>query len=651
MYNDESGDVMEHSFIKEWKKENYKILHRMYPEVSKKEINKFLDKEVKKYLKNPDCEIDNNYIGKTIKTNLLSVIDWIKDTKPICAGHGVFFKNQHEVISPLAIMIQKFLTSRKAFKKRLKDFDPTSYEYATFDRKQLAEKVNANAIYGASGNVVSFLFNMYTAASVTGSGQSLISTTEQAFEGFLSNNVIFNSINECYTFLNNILSEKYEMNMSFLRNVDHDKLIKRLSDMFYRVTNDDINSITEFVYNLSQEEINKIYYKNNLYEFSIHPEILALLTNIVRYTEEFKDPNEIPEESEVYLSKLWSYYKQFVLYNHSPINRIQRLKNDTRKTVLTIDTDSNFLHLDPWVHFMYNNVIKDDYRCADKDIDTLKFISVNTMAFCITNMMKEVLGKYTADVNIPKDYRHFINIKNEFLMSRVILASKKKRYITSIRLREGSEIWPEKLDTKGMDYMKSTTPENVKARFESIIKTRLLESKEINPALIIQDLAKFEKEIIDSLKNGEKEYLIPKSVKELEAYADPFKEQGVRAIAAWNYIYPDQEIRLPAKVDLVKLLLTDEMDLEKLKNVNREVYEIVKENIFNNPNEKIANKGLAVLAVPRNIEKLPEWTVPFIDYDTVTYNILKKFYPVLESVNLETIKTSGKEYYSNILNI
>ena len=107
-------------------------------------LSKMHKAETSSYIKKEDREknlifgfYEDNYIGKTIKTNLLSVIDWIKDTKPICAGHGVFFKNQHEVISPLAIMIQKFLTSRKAFKKRLKDFDPTSYEYATFDRKQL----------------------------------------------------------------------------------------------------------------------------------------------------------------------------------------------------------------------------------------------------------------------------------------------------------------------------------------------------------------------------------------------------------------------------------------------------------------------------------------------------------------------------------
>lgn len=642
---------MQHTFIKKWKKEQRKILRRMYPDVSNKEIKKFLNMEVDKYLYNPECKIDNNYIGKTINTTLLDCIDWIEETKPICAGHGVFFKNQHEVKSPLAIMINKFLVLRKSFKKRLKDFDPTSYEYATFDRRQLSEKVNANAIYGASGNVVSFLFNMYTCASVTGTGQSLISTTEQAFEGFLSNNIIFNSINECYTFLNHILDEEYTMDTKFLRDVDYNKLLDRLTGMFYKVTNDDIHSLNEFIYSLTQEEVNRIYYKNNLYEFSMHPEILALLTNIVRYTDEFKDPNEIPESSEEYLNKLWKYYKTFVLYNHSPINRIQRLKNDVRKTVLTIDTDSNFLYLDPWVKFMYNNVIRDDYRCEDKDEDTLKFISVNTLAFVITNMMKEVLGNYTATSNIPEDHRHFINIKNEFLMSRVILASKKKRYITSIRLREGSEIYPEKLDIKGHDFMKSSTTEEVKARFDKIIKKRLVEPKKIDVSLILKDLAEFEKEIIDSLKNGEKQYVIPKSVKELDAYAEPLREQGVRAIVAWNYIYPDLEITLPAKVDIIKLLLTDEDDLEKLKFVDRKIYDIVKEKIFNNPEQKIASKGLGVIAIPRNVDKIPEWMIHFIDYDTVTYNILKKFYPVLESVSLETIKTSGKEYYSNILNI
>ena len=102
------------------------------------------------------------------------------------------------------------------------------------------------------------------------------------------------------------------------------------------------------------------------------------------------------------------------------------------------------------------------------------------------------------------------------------------------------------------DFIKSTATEETKERFLGIIKKRILGVKDINVANIITELESVEQDIIESLKNGEKTYVTPKSVKELEAYADGgIREQGVRAIIAWNAIYPDMEIDLPAKIDIV----------------------------------------------------------------------------------------------------
>lgn len=639
-------------FIKEWKRENRKMLKRMHPEFSKKEINSFLDEIIEKCLKNPNCMIDNNYANVNMKSNLLEVYNWIKLTKPICGGYGVFYKNQHEVMNPLAIMIQKFLTSRAAFKGKLKFIkDKTSYEYKTYDRKQMSEKVNANSIYGTFGNVISFLYNKYTAPSVTGSGQSLISTTELAFEAFMANNVAFNNINECVTFINNIISEKYVYETSILEDIPIEKVMMRLIDMFYDYKDSYEDVLYSMLSSLTQEELNKIYYKNNLYEFSKIPKIIIILTHIVNGCDEFKDPNKVPDSIKDYLKDLWSYYEDFVFYNHSPINRIQRLKNDKRKCVITIDTDSNMLNLNPWVEFMFDNIIVPNNLCETRDREQLRFISINTMSYVITNMIGGVLGEYTKNANIPEEYRSKINMKNEFLFSRMILASKKKKYVSSIRLREGDEIYPEKIDVKGMEFMKSTATEETKERFKNIVKDRILHSKTINISRVLQDLETVESEIIDSLKNGEKTYLIPKSVKELGAYADPLKEQGIRAIIAWNYLYPDNSIELPAKVDIVKLTLNDERELQKLKHKNMDIYNIIEKNILNNPDKKISSKGLPVVAIPRNIDKVPEWMINFIDYDTLAFNVLKKFYPILESLGLETIKTSKKEYFSNIINL
>lgn len=648
-------NIKKSSFLKEWRKINLNALSRMYPEVDPKDIKKFLNEQIEKNLVNPDCEIHNNYIHKSIKSNLLEVIDWIRTTNPICGGHGVFYKNQNEITNALSQMILKFLTSRKKFKGQLRFIkDKNSYEYKTYDRKQLSEKIMANSIYGSLGNVMSFIYNAYTAPSVTGTGQSLISTTCTAFEAFMANNIAFNNINECITYLDNIMSEKHSMDDSFCIDVSMDDVFHHLVDMFYDYKPEYGDVLIDYIYSLPQNMLNRIYYKNNLYEFSKHPEILELLENIVLNTEEFKDPNKLPEQIVPYLNKLWSYYNEFVLYNHFAFNRIQRLKNDKRKCVLTIDTDSNMLDLNPWVEFMSENVINQNEELRCRDTDQLRFISINTMAFVITNMIGTVLGKYTKGANIPKEYRGYINMKNEFLFSRMVLASKKKKYITSVRLREGDEIYPEKLDVKGFEFMKSSATEDTKQYFLNIIRKELIENQgDINIPSILRRLENLEEEILDSLKNGDKKYLTPKSVKEANAYKDghALREQGFRGICIWNYLYPDMPIELPAKIDIVKVTLDNERNLNKLKEINSDIYNKIMKHIVNNINPDISSKLVPVIAIPRNVDKIPDWIIPFIDYDTITVDVLKKFYPVLESLGLQIIKTAKKEYYSNIINI
>ena len=201
------------------------------------------------------------------------------------------------------------------------------------------------------------------------------------------------------------------------------------------------------------------------------------------------------------------------------------------------------------------------------------------------------------------------------------------------------------------DFAKSSTREETMKYFMNIVKERLLYVKEINISDILRDLEKFEGIILNSLKNGEKSFLIPKSVKELEAYKDPFKEQGVRAVLAWNYLFPAMLIQLPEKIDIVKVNMRNEKEIEPLKEIDKKIHEKIVKNIFKNPNKKIADKGIEVIAIPRNIEKIPDWILPFIDYDTIVNDNISRFYSVLESLGIETIKTSGKRYFTNILKI
>ena len=167
-------------FVTEWKIAAREKIKMSRPDLTDKEIDKYLDGIVESRLKNPPCQLDNNYCNKTIDSNLLAIYDWITVNHPIIGGYGVFFRNQNQSVNNIARMIRKFLETRTAIKNRMKRnlelYGPDSYEYKQDDRLQGAEKVNANACYGAGGSSVSFSYNLYAAAATTATAQSLIST-------------------------------------------------------------------------------------------------------------------------------------------------------------------------------------------------------------------------------------------------------------------------------------------------------------------------------------------------------------------------------------------------------------------------------------------------------------------------------------------
>ena len=69
------------------------------------------------------------------------------------------------------------------------------------------------------------------------------------------------------------------------------------------------------------------------------------------------------------------------------------------------------------------------------------------------------------------------------------------------------------------------------------------------------------------------------------------------------------QLFVPTKVDIVKLTLTEDKNLERLKRDFPDIFKIVDKKILNNHDKRIADKGLAVIAIPRNIDKIPDWII------------------------------------------
>ena len=133
-------------FIDLWKKQMEESLLRINPDLDKDIIDEVLNEEIKEKIQLPEVVLDNNFTGETRDTNLLSVLDWVIDRKPLIAGNGTFYKNQHEAINPIAAMLDGFLKERKALKKKMFAIDdPESDVYKDLDRGQQNQKILCNS--------------------------------------------------------------------------------------------------------------------------------------------------------------------------------------------------------------------------------------------------------------------------------------------------------------------------------------------------------------------------------------------------------------------------------------------------------------------------------------------------------------------------
>ena len=100
-------------------------------------------------------------------------------------------------------------------------------------------------------------------------------------ENFMGNNVKFIDLEDCMFYINNIISEKHNMKSDFLDNVDHDAVLDYLKGRFFDFKPEYEYPIFKILINISQDDLNRIYYKNNIYKFNGLRKIRMLLTKVL----------------------------------------------------------------------------------------------------------------------------------------------------------------------------------------------------------------------------------------------------------------------------------------------------------------------------------------------------------------------------------
>lgn len=649
--------MSDHKFLKEWKQYQTDMIKTVHPEWDDKDIDKYLDKVIDKNLKDPECALVNNYLHKSAKCFTLDLYDYIHKTKPIMAGGGVLFKNQHEAINPPSKFLDGSMTKRKGIKKKLKELKPGSYEYQTADRAQSTEKVVANSYYGASGNIHSPFYNLFTALATTATGQSLISTMMCSFESFYANNIKFYSTSDALAYIRNSLDKNldYSIEIVDMPKISNEKLLEKFFSMYRSDIRDkelhDPNNVRILqlaISNLSEKEKQEVYYSSYLFEFLTIPSVKDIIKKIVCETKSFKDPNAVPPDIKDDLKYLWKVLLYWIVYNHPVYNRINRLKFEKRKVVVTIDTDSNMLNIDKWMKFVENNIDLSDAKTQDDNEQM--YIRCNSLCYILTKYTQVILKTYCKNAHIPDDFAPRLNMKNEYLYKRMVLTENKKSYTGIIRLREGRELLPEKLDTKGIAYMKSTATKVTSDFCKKLVKEDILYAKHISGTEILKKIKNFARFIEKDIAEGNKTFLNPLSVKNPEAYDKPFSNQGVRGTYIWNKVYPEMTISLPDKVTIAKVKMEKLANIEDLKIKEPKIYKILVDTVYSNDTCVFKDKGINVIAIPATVDKVPLWITEYIDKDKIISDNISKIYPILTSLGISTLDTrSNQPHFTNII--
>jgi hypothetical protein len=202
---------------------------------------------------------------------------------------------------------------------------------------------------------------------------------------FLNNNVKFGSLDEVLEFINHVSKEKYERKFDDRLILSHIPSVEEcfakviLSCGYRWVPNDkEMDIIWRVLNNLDQEDINRVYYKNNLFEFASNTKIMNLITGMLKKLKRpFYTSSEVPPEIADDLNYLLDLMMEYVYYRYMFIDRIDRCVNMIRSVVMVSDTDSTIISTDGWYRFIAEQIKGQEFRIANFCKDPVTFTEID----------------------------------------------------------------------------------------------------------------------------------------------------------------------------------------------------------------------------------------------------------------------------------
>jgi hypothetical protein len=692
--------MIESSTANYYKQEVLEALRLSFPGLYEHELVEAVNYSIMKRGGDSPAVLDNNYTKVKEKTTLWQVTDYIMSREPIITVSGVMFKKHGSVPNPFVMLIQEFLNQRGYYKDQMFMYPKGSENFEKYNILQLSEKVSGNAMYGASGNHTSIFYNLYVAQSITMQGRSCIAAAIMLFEATMANNVKFSSLNEVITFINNVRREPVGIYNDSI--IDSDK-VPNVEEVFFKIlyssgfywipTEKEMTLIWDILNRCTQHELNKLFYKNNLFWFVDNTMVMNKIIQILSTLDvPFIDPNKPPQEVKDMMDELYQMIYEWVYYDKQYMDRIDRTENMYRCVSMLTDTDSCFISFDGWYRYILDKTFNIPMKIKEIEIDEktaevkpafetrydydfyrdeiiemqdyvrpdvitpqvgFRCSIINILASIMGKLAIDYMGKYSDNSNSTTCYdgskrKSFFILKNEFQLKRALITDGKKNYCAYQERQESSIIPKEKaLAITGMPIKKVGVPDSTKAALQRILMENILDNPgQISQVEIVKQLAILEKQIVQAIHDGSKEYFKPERIKAKMAYDNPMRESGVKASVVYNELKDDNEE--PIDLTTRNSILNIKIDINK-KNVEtlKEKYPNVYEKAVTLMQKKEFAKGITGIAILED-KVVPEWVKDYIDYTTIVNDNLHTF--PCEAIGIDRREKDAINY-TNILRL
>lgn len=608
-----------------------------------------------------------NYIKEAIKDDdviVPSFTTYIRDNKQ---------KSIHSEF--MASNTKKRSVYKKAAFKAKQDGDMDTYN--NMNSMQKATKILNNSLSGVYGSKSTILNNPSAHYTLTSMTRCISSIGNSVTESFIYGNKHFKdkdvTLNYITTVIQNINIDNVKICIRKFKL--HIPTVDEVMDMLensYKWYWRDVDleqEVRSYVETLTDEERVAVMYTNDIWHMRIYnPELIRnIITELITiHTDPTLSANVMDNVPELYqiltkfilnkeiqglnidykqleneelgakifgttvhilrvMKAIDKLFKTFFLTNILPPS-IAYVKEMFRDGIVLSDTDSTCCSYDKWVEWY-----GDDSKGA-----AIAGTMVTFLTLCIENGLYQL----SKNMNISKDKRKVLAMKNEFYWPVFIAANTNKHYYATVTIQEGNVFKQPDLEIKGVHFIASNANQEivqvVKAMMKEILD-KLTNNEQLSLIEYMQRVKDLELRIEDKVVKGDVNIFKTINIKDKSSYAAAVGQSPYFHYLLWKEVFspkygesdkpPYMAIKVPTILDNNKVLdewLTNMEDQDLSARLTSFLKEHKKTSLgtINLPLTVISSKGI------------PKELVNIINVKRLIQDNLQSGYLVLETLGL-----------------